>query len=77
MRFENLLELKHGESTGQFPLSITLFDLDKGAGNCINVTVESPCPLVISNLINSEQRDTFRDFALENGTRMREFYDYG
>lgn len=37
---------------------------------------ESPCPLVISNLINSEQRDMFRDFALENGTRMREFYDY-
>jgi hypothetical protein len=60
-----LLELKHGESTGQFLLSITLFDLDEGAGNCINVTAESPCPLVISNLINSEQRDMFRDFALE------------
>lgn len=45
------------ESTSQFLLSITLFDLDEGTGDCINVTVESPCPLVISNLINPEQRD--------------------
>lgn len=65
-----------GESTGHFPLSITLFDLDKGAGNCINVTVERTFPLVISNLINSEQRGMFPDFALESGTRMRKFYDY-
>lgn len=64
------------ESTSQFLLSITLFDLDEGTGNCINVTVESPCPLVISNLINPEQRDISRDLALENGTQMRLFYDY-
>lgn len=60
-----------GESAGHFPLSITLFDLDEGAGTCINVTAKSPCPLVITNLINSEQRDMFLDFALENGTRVR------
>lgn len=57
-------------------MSTTLFDLDGGAGSCINVTVESPCPLVISNLINPEQRDMFWDFVLESSTRMREFYDY-
>lgn len=64
------------ESTSQFLLSITLFDLDEGTGNCINVTVESPCPLVISNLISLDQRDITRDLDLENGTHMRILYDY-
>lgn len=59
----------HGESTGQLPLGVTLFDLDAGAGDCLNVAAENPCPLVISNLINSEQRDVFGDFALEMAHR--------
>lgn len=59
LRFEMVLACLSG-TWGVYqpiPLSITLFDLDEGSENCINVTVESLCPLVISNLINSEQRD--------------------